>query len=611
MNHRHDASPSRIAPLQLKFVHCFAAALLLLTHAGRALAGGCEENLALLVNLNDPSSLAVANEYAALRHIPPSHVFYVRAPANSRAMKAADFLTNVVQPFARELESRGLADQIRYVAVSAGLPYRIDMQTYFPSTQFPSDSKPFASISGALFFAREIYQRDASVIGRGRNPFFSFVQDGDAASESIEPKAEVAAGDASMFGPGRQRWVAVSLGVTVGRGNTVEEIVSYLRRAEEADGTRPADAAVRFMKNGDVRSRVRDATFPAAVAKLSELGVSAAVQQGVCPRNEPHLMGLTTGSRHVRIESSGTKLQPGALVDNLTSMGAQFYLSPATLKNAKPGVEPQTLLSEYMRQGAAGASGTVVEPLAIPGKFPSAFLHVHYARGLCLAEAFYRSVALPCHLLVVGDPLCRPWATEAKVSVVDELARSELSGTSRLKPTAKFAPARKLELQSITADAPSPRPTPTPSPRSVDRFELFVDGLLLQTCKEGESFELDTTQLEDGPHRFTVVAVDAGPIATRSAWRANVNVANTPHALSLVAVDPQNANSETKLTVVATSSQSGPIEIWHNHRIVGRSPKSGRIAIDGAKLGAGPVELVAKQSRGVKLISRPLSLVLK
>ena len=60
----------------------------------------------------------------------------------------------------------------------------------------------------------------------------------------------------------------------------------------------------------------------------------------------------------------------------------------------------QTPLSEFLRFGAAGASGTVTEPYSpSPTKFPSPMIQVHYARGCTLAEAFYQSVSGPYQLL--------------------------------------------------------------------------------------------------------------------------------------------------------------------------------------------------------------------
>ena len=69
----------------------------------------------------------------------------------------------------------------------------------------------------------------------------------------------------------------------------------------------------------------------------------------------------------------------------------------------------QTPLTAFLRAGAAGAGGTVTEPLNYPFKFPSAFVHLHRARGLSLIEAVHRSMSCPYQYLVVGDPLSRPW----------------------------------------------------------------------------------------------------------------------------------------------------------------------------------------------------------
>ena len=67
--------------------------------------------------------------------------------------------------------------------------------------------------------------------------------------------------------------------------------------------------------------------------------------------------------------------------------------------------------------GAAGASGTVVEPFAVAQKFPTARIFSHYVRGCNLAEAFYQSVSGPFQLLIVGDPLCQPWARFPRFTV--------------------------------------------------------------------------------------------------------------------------------------------------------------------------------------------------
>jgi hypothetical protein len=91
--------------------------------------------------------------------------------------------------------------------------------------------------------------------------------------------------------------------------------------------------------------------------------------------------------------SSGSRLRPGAICDNLTSFGG--VLDPAMDYQPASDIQPQTSLSEFLRAGAAGACGTVVEPFLLTEKFPLPSLQVHYARGCSLAEAFYQSLYCP------------------------------------------------------------------------------------------------------------------------------------------------------------------------------------------------------------------------
>ena len=119
---------------------------------------------------------------------------------------------------------------------------------------------------------------------------------------------------------------------------------------------------------------------------------------------------------------------------------------PARLSTISPAIggvlsagAGQTPLTEFLRYGAAGSSGTVCEPYAIQNKFPVPAIQVHYARGCSLAEAFYQSVWGPYQLLIVGDPLCRPWARIPAIHVSGVEAGATVHGRLILKPTAEAA----------------------------------------------------------------------------------------------------------------------------------------------------------------------------
>ena len=151
------------------------------------------------------------------------------------------------------------------------------------------------------------------------------------------------------------------LGVTRGRGNTVDEVLTYLRRSVMADGTRP-NGTIYFMWNKDVRSFARDKCFPAVAAQINAAGGHAVVQQGRIPTGAKDVAGMMVGTADFNLAKEGVKILPGAICEHLTSDGGIIT----------PG-DGQTPLSEFLRAGAAGASGTVAEPRALQAKFPLAF----------------------------------------------------------------------------------------------------------------------------------------------------------------------------------------------------------------------------------------------
>src|SRR5262249_36956377 len=148
------------------------------------------------------------------------------------------------------------------------------------------------------------------------------------------------------------------------------------------------------------------------------------------------------------------------------------------------------------------------EPYALQAKFPFAFLHVHYARGCSLAEAFYQSVYGPYQLLIVGDPLCRPWARIPIVTVAGVEAGATVRGKIDLRPGVKDGAA-------------------------IARFELFIDGRRRAECAPGESLAVDTTALPDGYHELRVVAITADVTETQGRAIIPIEVQNHGHRLSI------------------------------------------------------------------------------
>ena len=185
------------------------------------------------------------------------------------------------------------------------------------------------------------------------------------------------AGDPSQNGP--HYMLSTMLGVTAGRGNSVAEVLSCLRRAAGADGTAPP-GTVYFLRNGDVRSATREWAFPDAMSQLKKLGVACATEEGVLPTGRHDVAGAVVGIASFTWNDSKSTIVPGAICEHLTSCGGMM--------GERDG---QTPCTDFIRAGAAGSSGAVTEPFALQEKFPNAFMHLHYARGSTLAEAFYQS----------------------------------------------------------------------------------------------------------------------------------------------------------------------------------------------------------------------------
>jgi hypothetical protein len=357
---------------------------------------------------------------------------------------------------------------------------------------------------------------------------------------------------------GRRYMLSMMLAVTSGRGNSLEEVRRYLRRSAAADGSRPA-GTVYIMKNGNVRSRTREWAFGSTVALLEERGVKAEVRDGVLPKNRPDVAGAVIGSGAFDWARCGSTILPGAICEHLTSSGG--------VMSARAG---QTPLSDLLRYGAAAASGTVTEPMAIQAKFPSPFMHVHYADGASLAEAFYQSIAGPYQLLIVGDPLCRPWATIPEVTVDGVRPGQTVKGTLHLKPGASNL-----------------------KPDAIDHYELLLWGLPHERCRPGETIEIDTTTFSDGHQALRLVAVASDAVRTRGFLEIPVTVANKGVALEVTPPAQAQVTWGEPVRLSAAFPGAREIRFMHNARVLATiDGERGETQIDTRRLGLGPVRIL-------------------
>ncbi|MCX7806143.1 MAG: hypothetical protein N3A38_13270 [Planctomycetota bacterium] len=659
---------------------------LLLAPGGIVSAAGAPEHIAIAVNADSWVSRAIANEYAALRGIPPSNVILLPGPPSFECVTAEDFRRHILLPLLKAMRDRGIAGQIDCIAYSADFPTAVDVSGDAGPRKLPPIFGRKVSINGLTYFylsaiagdvscldlyanryARRIagqprdgpwtageqalYAEALRLMGaredardgtgkgaepdraprieralkalkdlaqkhpasanlhyniacclamldrpgealaslrkavslgwrdadhaardadleclRGRREFEELLAEMRSPGFEVQPSRGFRASiawdergepDASPKGP--RYMLSMMLACTSGRGNSVAEAISCLRRSVAADFSAPR-GTVYFMENSDVRSSTRHWAFPRAAQRLRELGVAAEILKGILPPSKPDVAGAVIGASNFSWKDSGSRILPGAIVEHMTSFGGAME-EDAT----------QTPLSELLRYGAAGASGTVAEPFAILEKFPFPFIHVHYAGGCTLAEAFYLSVPSPCQLLMVGDPMCRPWGKRIAVEISGIRPGDTVSGAVEVSVAAKAGGGA-----------------------GISEIEFFLDGVRLGAAGPDGRFALDSRRFMDGFHELSAVVTAADAAMSRGRSSVPAFFRNQGRSVAIRRPREGRVDWDSALELLAEAPGARYISIRSFGCEVARvDGGSGRVAIDPRSLGPGPVRLDA------------------
>jgi hypothetical protein len=563
--------PIASGPRRSAVIRCLLAVAAWGVAAVGTVRGGLgPENVFVVVNSASADSIAVANAFVAARGIPPINILMLPWQDSVEATTIARFRNELLAAVVKAIDSRRLATQVDCIAWSSDFPWRIDYKDELPPDLAAKDTYPSGSLTGMTMLYSAVQSGVPGWLDPESNDYYRpLARDGVPATTQGFRSWYGWGNDGELLEAGGTRYMlSVMLGVTAGRGNRPREVVSYLESAARADGTRP-EGTIYFMTNADVRTTTRSAVFPTIVKALANLGVKAQIVSGAVPGGKADVAGLMAGTPDFDWRSSGSTITPGAICENLTSFGGIFTANSS-----------QTPLSEFLRYGAAGSSGTVIEPYSIPAKFPHAAIQVHYVRGASLAEAFYQSVRCPYQLLVVGDPLCQPWARIPEVEVV-------MAADARvLEPGTVLSGTVELEPRAVV-----------PGGGAVDRYELFLDGVRVTDCGAGGRLTLDTAALADGHHDLRVVAIETSPIETQGRSVVPVSFANHGRSLELV-VEPAQVSRKGSVRVSLRGKGIAGAVVFATGRVLGRTtgPESS-IEVPAELLGRGRV-MVRATGRG-------------
>ena len=172
--------------------------------------------------------------------------------------------------------------------------------------------------------------------------------------------------------------------------------------------------------------------------------------------------------------------------------------------------------------------------------------------------------------MIVGDPLCRPWADIPQVDARGVAAGDTIKGKVVIFPSATLA-----------------------RQGTVDRFELFVDGLLTASCSMRETLEFDSAQYCDGFHELRVVGIDGGPIESQGRLIIPVHFANYGKSMQFEAT-PKTVRGGRPVKLSANAPGCIGVAFYHGRDMVGKfAGASGDTTVDSAKLGEGPVTIRA------------------
>jgi len=355
---------------------------------------------------------------------------------------------------------------------------------------------------------------------------------------------------------GERYFLSAMLSVTRGQGISDYDSVNYLTRAVEADYSQPKGTFY-FTHTKDVRTTTRLSNYKKSMDELDQLNLQSRITKQGLPKRRDDVLGLSCGTAVFDWAESESKFVAGAIADNLTSTGGLF------------ANRSQTKCTEFLRFGAAGACGTVVEPFSIQAKFPHPLIHAHYAKGCSLAESYYQSVHGPYQLILVGDALCQPFATPPKISITAPKAMEVVKG--------KFA----LEVDSDQSEV------------AIAGYEVFVDGVMVRRTGNIKNLDIDSSAMGDGFHELRVVAVGRDAIETRGHAILPFMVGNQGHSVTLE-TDQLRPNFKGKIVLKASANFGQRIIIKQNKKTVGVINSSkGTTSVSPVVLGAGMVKLRA------------------
>jgi uncharacterized protein (TIGR03790 family) len=307
------------------------------------------DDIAVIVNDNDPLSRQIGKYYQKERHIPETNMIHVQFPSGRTSISREEF-----GPLQAHI-LRLTPGHVQAYAVAWTLPYRVACMSLTSALAFGFDEKYCSPDCGPT----------------APNPYFN--------SPSLHPQRDHDLRPAMMLA-----------------GIDFEEVKALIDRGIAADHSFPEGNAYLVVTPDKARS-VRAAYFEVTAKQLDGVFPIEVLETDAITDKHDVLFYFTGLVEVPQLDT--LDFLPGALADHLTSAGGQLIDSS------------QMSSLRWLEAGATASYGTVVEPCNHMQKFPFPGIAMfYYALGASAIEAYWKSVAWPGEGVFIGEPLARPFA---------------------------------------------------------------------------------------------------------------------------------------------------------------------------------------------------------
>ncbi len=336
----------------------------------------------LVVNDNSPLSREIGEYYARRRGVPSANICHIKASTNEEISRE-DYVRQIALPVGDFLHKNGLQESIFYIVTTAGVPLKI------PGAGDGMNSSA-ASVDSelTLLYSDLKTGKPHHLEGSLSNPFFG---KRDRAFSHAEYPIYLVTRLAAYDFDGVKGMIDRCLAAT-NRGKFVLD----LRGPDDEQGNNWLRTAAILLPKDRV---VLEETTAPIYGQTDVIGYAS----------------WGSNDRHHERRFPGFHWLPGGIVTEYVSTDGRTFAKPPV--RWTPSMDwinrsgwfadsPQSMLADYILEGASGASGHVYEPYLQMTPRPDLLLPAYYS-GRDLAESYYLAIpGLSWQNIVVGDPLC-------------------------------------------------------------------------------------------------------------------------------------------------------------------------------------------------------------